>query len=52
MAGIIKFKSVRAALAAGYAIYDHTENGYLVRTRTKDGWAMAIVELLSAYRGV
>jgi hypothetical protein len=43
MAGIQVFRSLAEALRAGYSVYDRTENGYLVRTRTSSGWAMAIV---------
>lgn len=44
MPGIVRFKSVAEALRAGYQVYDKTKDGYLVRTRTAAGWAMAIVE--------
>ena len=43
MAGLVVFKSLADALRAGYQVYDRTENGYLVRTRTTSGWAMALV---------
>jgi hypothetical protein len=43
MAGIQVFKTLADALRAGYSVYDRTDNGYLVRTRTASGWAMAIV---------
>jgi hypothetical protein len=43
MAGIQVFKTLADALRAGYSVYDRTEDGYLVRTRTASGWAMAIV---------
>jgi hypothetical protein len=43
MAGIQVFKTLADALRAGYTVYDRTEHGYLVRTRTAAGWAMAIV---------
>jgi hypothetical protein len=43
MPGIQVFKTLADALRAGYHVYDRTEHGYLVRTRTAAGWAMAIV---------
>jgi hypothetical protein len=39
------FSSLTAALHAGFHVYDRTENGYLVRTRTTHGWALALVDL-------
>ncbi|HEY0394833.1 MAG TPA: hypothetical protein VGD01_10120 [Candidatus Elarobacter sp.] len=43
MPGIMVFKTLADALRAGYTVYDRTDHGYLVRTRTSSGWAMAIV---------
>ena len=43
MAGLMVFKSLADALRAGYQVYDRTADGYLVRTRTAAGWAMALV---------
>ena len=43
MAGLVVFKSLADALRAGFQIYDRTQEGYLVRTRTGSGWAMAVV---------
>ncbi|MGH7736601.1 MAG: hypothetical protein ACREMP_01835 [Candidatus Tyrphobacter sp.] len=43
MAGIMVFKSLAEALRAGYQVYDRTSDGYLVRTRTNAGWAIALV---------
>ena len=43
MAGLMVFKSLADALRAGFQIYDRTQEGYLVRTRTANGWAMAVV---------
>lgn len=43
MPGLVVFKSLADALRAGYQIYDRTDSGYLVRTKTAAGWAMAIV---------
>lgn len=45
MAGVLVFKNLVEAQRAGYQIYQRTERGYLVRTRTRDGWAIAIVDL-------
>lgn len=38
-----EFPTLIAALRAGYQVFDRTENGYLVRTRTASGWAIARV---------
>jgi hypothetical protein len=43
MAGLTVFKSLAEALRAGFEIYDRTAEGYLVRTRTDAGWALALV---------
>jgi hypothetical protein len=45
MSGIVVFKTLTDALRAGYHVYDRSDHGYLVRTRTADGthWALAIV---------
>ena len=43
MAGLMVFNSLTDALRAGFHIYDRTQDGYLVRTRTVQGWAMAVV---------
>lgn len=43
MKGLVVFRSLADALRAGYQIYDRTDTGYLVRTKTAAGWAMAIV---------
>jgi len=43
MAGLLVFRSLADALRAGFQIYDRTSEGYLVRTRTASGWAMALV---------
>jgi len=43
MAGLMVFKSLADALRAGYQVYDRTSDGYLVRTRTAAGWAIALV---------
>lgn len=38
------FRSLQDAVRAGYQVYDRTGTGYLVRIRTLEGWAMAIVD--------
>ena len=43
MTGLLVFKSLADALRAGFQIYDRTQDGYLVRTKTHTGWAMALV---------
>jgi hypothetical protein len=43
MAGLMVFTSLADALRAGFQVYDRTSEGYLVRTRTTSGWAMALV---------
>jgi hypothetical protein len=43
MSGLMVFRSLADALRAGFQIYDRTQDGYLVRTRTANGWAMALV---------
>ncbi len=45
MTGLIVFRSLTEALRAGFEVYDRTPTGYLVRTRTEAGWALALVEL-------
>ncbi|HMF28455.1 MAG TPA: hypothetical protein VKE42_06765 [Candidatus Cybelea sp.] len=48
MAGLVVFRSVVAAIRAGFQVYERTSTGYLVRTRTSAGWALAIVDLTGA----
>lgn len=43
---MLVFRSLVDAINAGYQVYDRTETGYLVRTRTLRGWALAIVEVV------
>jgi hypothetical protein len=45
MSGLKVFKSLADALSAGYQVYDRKHDGYLVRTRTAAGWAIALVEI-------
>jgi Ca2+-binding EF-hand superfamily protein len=46
MAGIVSFTSLPEAIRAGFQVYDRTSDGYLVRTRTSVGWALAVVTLI------
>jgi hypothetical protein len=46
MAGIVTFTSLTEAIRAGFQVYDRTSEGYLVRTRTSAGWALAVVVLI------
>lgn len=43
MPGIVTFPTLAAAIKAGFEVYDRTAEGYLVRTRTANGWAFALV---------
>ena len=45
MSGITTFTTLQAAISAGFQVYDRTLDGYLVRTRTSGGWALALVVL-------
>jgi hypothetical protein len=45
MHGIMTFSSLSEAIRAGFQVYDRTSDGYLVRTRTAAGWALAIVRV-------
>ncbi|HTX55691.1 MAG TPA: hypothetical protein VMD47_01170 [Candidatus Acidoferrales bacterium] len=40
--GIVVFSSLAQAIAAGYQVLERIPDGYLVRTRTQSGWALAI----------
>lgn len=44
MKGLTTFPTLDAAINAGYHVYDRTQRGYVVRTRTLAGWALALVE--------
>ncbi len=46
MSGLVVFTSLRAALNAGYHVYERNERGYLARLRTDGGWAIALVECI------
>lgn len=42
---MLVFRSLPDALKAGYQVYDRAATGYLIRTKTERGWALAIVAL-------
>ena len=44
---MIVFHSLGEALRAGFHVEDRAPHGYVVRTRTQQGWARAIVVLRS-----
>lgn len=44
MRGLTTFPTLDAAINAGYHVYEGTPHGYVVRTRTLAGWALAVVE--------
>jgi hypothetical protein len=46
--GIVVFPSLVEALRNGFQVYDRTADGYVVRTRTSAGWAMALVRVKQA----
>jgi hypothetical protein len=48
MPGIVVFRSLAEAFRAGYDVFDRTDHGYLVRTRTASGWALALVVCAAA----
>ena len=37
------FHSLAEAIRQGYQIYERTNEGYLVRTKIRNAWALAIV---------
>ena len=43
--GIVVFNGIVDAVHAGYQIVGTTGDGYLVRTRTDKGWALAIARV-------
>ena len=45
MPGLIVFRNLAEALRAGFEVFDRTANGYIVRTRTDRGYALAVVDL-------
>lgn len=48
MRGLRRFSSLVQALHAGFQVYDRTDDGYLMRTRTANGWEFAIVDVKAA----
>jgi hypothetical protein len=45
MSGLVVFNSLSQAIANGYQVYDRTAEGYLVRTRLDNRWALAVVRV-------
>jgi hypothetical protein len=43
MGGLMVFTSMAEAIRQGFAVYDRTRDGYLVRIKTASGWATALV---------
>jgi hypothetical protein len=43
--GLQVFPTLKAALDAGFSVYDKTAEGYIVRTRTNSGYQLAEVRL-------
>lgn len=43
MNGVLTFSSLVEALRAGFEPFDRNGDGYLVRTQTARGWAIALV---------
>ncbi|HTV93977.1 MAG TPA: hypothetical protein VMG98_14815 [Verrucomicrobiae bacterium] len=41
---MLVFHTLAEAINAGFEVYNKTRTGYLVRTRTAAGWALALVE--------
>jgi hypothetical protein len=50
MQGMTVFRSLVEALRAGFEVHDRIAAGYLMRTRTNRGYALAIVDLTSTRR--
>ncbi len=46
MSGVLVFRSLTDALQAGFQVYDRTPTQLLVRTKTENGYALAIVEIV------
>jgi hypothetical protein len=42
---MLVFHSLPEALQAGFEVVDRTATGYLVRTKTARGWALALVDV-------
>jgi hypothetical protein len=51
MQGLTIFPTLSAAINAGYQVCDRTQRGYLMRTRTSAGWALALVEPKAEHHG-
>jgi hypothetical protein len=42
MSGLLTFSNLAEAVRAGFEVCGQTSAGYLVRARTRNGWALAI----------
>lgn len=42
---MVVFDSLKEALRAGYHVFDHTKEHYIVRIRTEAGLAMALAKV-------
>jgi hypothetical protein len=42
--GVLVFRTLADALRHGFAPFEKSPNGYLVRAHTDAGWALALVE--------
>jgi hypothetical protein len=45
MGGLVVFNSLSEAIRSGFQVCGNCPEGYLVRTRTDHGWAMAIARV-------
>ena len=45
MQGIAAFSTLEEAVRHGFTLYDRSESAYIVRAKTPNGWALAIVPL-------
>ena len=50
MSGVMIFESMEAAERAGFEICDRYSEGYVVRVKTANGYAMALVRVRSEGR--
>lgn len=46
MSGLVVFSSLSEAIRHGFQVCGQCQDGYLVRTRSERGWAMAIARVL------
>jgi len=43
MQGLQVFLTLDEAIRNGFTVYDRTPTGYIVRAKTSNGWALALV---------